>query len=44
METKYSGFGQNHSYLDGRGWVPHPILDGNTVVNFSWPRQERVSG
>lgn len=23
LQTKHSGFGQNHSYLDGKGWIPH---------------------
>lgn len=28
-DTKGSGFGTNHSYLDGQGWKPDPILRGD---------------
>jgi hypothetical protein len=28
QDTKTSGFSQNHAYLDGTGWNPHPILNG----------------
>lgn len=27
--TKSSGFGINHSYFDGKGWKPDPVLKGD---------------
>jgi hypothetical protein len=27
--TKTSGFATNHSYLDGQGWKPDPVLRGD---------------
>jgi hypothetical protein len=32
--TKTSGFSQNHAYLDGTGWNPHPILNGNDMLEY----------
>lgn len=28
-KTKGSGFATNHSYLDGKGWNPDPVLKGD---------------
>ena len=27
-----SGFSQNHAYLDGHGWKPHPILTPQNIA------------
>ena len=29
LQTKQSGFQQNHAYQDGKGWIPDPVLHGN---------------
>lgn len=28
LHTKTSGYQQNRAYWDGKGWNPHPILNG----------------
>ena len=29
QNSRRSGFSANHSYLDGQGWKPDPILNGD---------------
>jgi hypothetical protein len=33
--TRGSGFSTNHCQQDGKGWVPHPVLDGNLEIEVS---------
>mgnify|MGYP006872381303 CR=1 FL=1 len=28
-----SGYSQNHAYLDGNGWKPHPILNPHNIAS-----------
>jgi hypothetical protein len=37
LQTKHSGFGQNYSHLDGKGWIPHEILNG-TIYSYKGDR------
>ena len=39
-DTKRSGFSANHSYLDGQGWKPDPILMGD---NFRSEYRDRFN-